>query len=77
MHIILLVHTEFYFKVLNAQNQQVFFAAEKSDCFAKMCCKNMRRFEMAVTGKFWTVSLDYCNVAYHFFNVAYNFFHLR
>ena len=57
MHILLLVQTQFYFKVLNAQNQQVFFAAEKYDCLA-MCCKNMRRFEMAVTGKFRTVSLD-------------------
>ena len=37
--------------VLNTMGQQVFFAAEETDCCTRNCCGALRGFEMIISGE--------------------------
>ena len=39
------------YKVLNTMGQQVFFAAEETDCCTRNCCGALRGFEMIISGE--------------------------
>ena len=36
--------------VMNTMGQQVFFAAEETDCCTRNCCGALRAFEMIIAG---------------------------
>lgn len=38
------------YMVVNTMGQQVFFAAEETDCLTRNCCGALRSFEMIIAG---------------------------